>query len=172
MSWTDERIETLKTLWAEGLSGSQIAFRMDGNVTRNAVIGKLHRLGLLGLAKRTKGWEANRHKARRCPRAPSHSADPSPALGKPPFKTDSYAHNGFNSKGLEALKHPSAVALVESPPLLDDPKPEDRIAVIDLKEWHCRWPIGVPGEAGFGHCGRSKTSGISYCETHARLAYR
>ncbi len=47
MSWTDERIERLKTMWAEGLSASQIA-RSLGEVTRNAVIGKVHRLGLSG----------------------------------------------------------------------------------------------------------------------------
>ena len=49
MSWTDERIEQLKSLWTEGLSASQIA-RTLGNVTRNAVIGKVHRLGLAGRA--------------------------------------------------------------------------------------------------------------------------
>ena len=49
MAWTDERVELLKKLWAEGLSASQIAGRLGG-VTRNAVIGKVHRLGLSGRA--------------------------------------------------------------------------------------------------------------------------
>jgi GcrA cell cycle regulator len=49
MGWTDERVEQLKTLWAEGLSASQIA-RAIGGVSRNAVIGKVHRLGLAGRA--------------------------------------------------------------------------------------------------------------------------
>lgn len=49
MAWTDERVEQLKELWAEGLSASQIANKMGG-VTRNAVIGKVHRLGLAGRA--------------------------------------------------------------------------------------------------------------------------
>jgi GcrA cell cycle regulator len=49
MGWTDERVEQLKSLWAEGLSASQIA-RALGGVTRNAVIGKVHRLGLAGRA--------------------------------------------------------------------------------------------------------------------------
>jgi GcrA cell cycle regulator len=49
MGWTDERVEQLKTLWTEGLSASQIA-RVLGGVTRNAVIGKVHRLGLAGRA--------------------------------------------------------------------------------------------------------------------------
>jgi GcrA cell cycle regulator len=49
MSWTDERVEQLKQLWSDGLSASQIA-RQLGGVTRNAVIGKVHRLGLAGRA--------------------------------------------------------------------------------------------------------------------------
>ena len=50
MAWTDERVEQLKKLWSEGLSASQIANRL-GDVTRNAVIGKVHRLGLEARAK-------------------------------------------------------------------------------------------------------------------------
>ena len=49
MNWTDERVETLKKLWADGLSASQIAAELGG-ITRNAVIGKVHRLGLSGRA--------------------------------------------------------------------------------------------------------------------------
>src|SRR5262245_65830850 len=49
MAWNDERVELLKKLWADGLSASQIAGRLGG-VTRNAVIGKVHRLGLSGRA--------------------------------------------------------------------------------------------------------------------------
>ena len=49
MSWTDERVELLKKLWSDGLSASQIAAELGG-ITRNAVIGKVHRLGLAGRA--------------------------------------------------------------------------------------------------------------------------
>ena len=49
MSWTDERVELLKKLWSDGLSASQIAAELGG-ITRNAVIGKVHRLGLSGRA--------------------------------------------------------------------------------------------------------------------------
>src|ERR1043166_3478497 len=54
MSWTDERVDQLKSLWTEGLSASQIA-RVLGGVTRNAVIGKVHRLGLAGRAVPARG---------------------------------------------------------------------------------------------------------------------
>ena len=49
MNWTDERVELLKKLWSDGLSASQIAAELGG-ITRNAVIGKVHRLGLSGRA--------------------------------------------------------------------------------------------------------------------------
>ena len=57
MSWTDERVELLKKLWADGLSASQIAAELGG-ITRNAVIGKVHRLGLSGRAKSTSSGRA------------------------------------------------------------------------------------------------------------------
>src|SRR4051812_20746161 len=68
MSWTDERIELLKKLWADGLSASQIAAEL-GQVTRNAVIGKVHRLGLAGRAKVSTSSVAR--PARKAP-APAH----------------------------------------------------------------------------------------------------
>ena len=61
MAWTDDRVEILKKLWAEGLSASQIA-RELGDVTRNAVIGKVHRLGLAGRASPTKPKSRLRHR--------------------------------------------------------------------------------------------------------------
>ena len=50
MGWTEDRVDVLKRLWLEGLSASQIAKQLGGGVTRNAVIGKVHRLGLSGRA--------------------------------------------------------------------------------------------------------------------------
>ena len=73
MSWTDERVELLKKLWADGLSASQIAAELGG-ITRNAVIGKVHRLGLSGRAKSPSSSAPRPRKARssgmmRVPRA-------------------------------------------------------------------------------------------------------
>src|SRR5437868_14647630 len=66
MSWTDERIEQLRSLWTEGLSASHIAKVMGGGISRNAVIGKVHRLGLAGRA------TAPRSERIRMPSAPRH----------------------------------------------------------------------------------------------------
>lgn len=75
MSWTDERVELMRKLWLEGLSASQIAAELSNGITRNAVIGKVHRLGLSGRAKAPK-------QAALPPRAPSTPRQPRAA--KPP----------------------------------------------------------------------------------------
>src|ERR1044072_9711300 len=67
MGWTEERVEMLKKLWSDGLSPSQIAAELGG-ITRNAVIGKVHRLGLSGRAKAPSSAAPRQRK----PRAPTH----------------------------------------------------------------------------------------------------
>lgn len=67
--WTDERVEQLRNLWTEGLSASQIA-RVLGGVSRNAVIGKVHRIGLSGRPPNTS------NSAGRVPRAPPNESKP------------------------------------------------------------------------------------------------
>jgi GcrA cell cycle regulator len=74
MSWTDERVELLKKLWNQGLSASQIAAELGGGVTRNAVIGKVHRLGLSGRAKAPAPAAARTRKATRAPSHPMSHA--------------------------------------------------------------------------------------------------
>jgi GcrA cell cycle regulator len=169
-AWNDERVARLKKLWAEGLSASQISFRLGG-VTRNAVIGKVSRLGL------TKRKSMTRKLAPRPPRSsyPRCNAGlPSPAQGQaasalppPEAAPGSPSFSRFNFRGTER----SAVELVEVPILEDDPAPEARIQVLQLKEHHCRWPIGQPGEAGYGACGRQPLKGQPYCEKHSRMAH-
>src|SRR5829696_510993 len=75
-TWTEERVELLKKLWSDGLSASQIAAEIGG-VTRNAVIGKVHRLGLSGRGK-AKAAPPRTRKATRAPSAPSPIAPGAP----------------------------------------------------------------------------------------------
>ncbi len=154
MGWTEERVELLKKLWAEGLSASQIAGRLGG-VTRNAVIGKVHRLGLSGRAtsSRSSAPRPRRAQAPRQHRAPSLT---------------------FGTRGNLALK-PSYEAEYDPAPA---PVAElviplhERASILTLKESMCRWPIGDPTEEDFHFCGRQKDGTVPYCEHHARLAYQ
>jgi len=154
MGWTDERVELLKKLWAEGLSASQIAGRLGG-VTRNAVIGKVHRLGLSGRA------------------TSSRSSSPRPRRTHVPrqHRTTSLL---FGTRGNVALKPQFEAEEEPLPATLEElviPLAE-RASILTLKEPMCRWPIGDPGEADFHFCGRKKHGSLPYCEHHARMAYQ
>ena len=154
MGWTEERVELLKKLWAEGLSASQIAGRLGG-VTRNAVIGKVHRLGLSGRATSSRS-SAPRPRRTHVPR--QHRA---PSLM-------------FGTRGNVALKPTYEEELELAPaPLKELVIPlNERASILTLKETMCRWPIGDPGEPEFHFCGRKKCGTLPYCEHHARMAYQ
>lgn len=159
MAWTDERVEILKKLWAEGLSASQIANRLGG-VTRNAVIGKVHRLGLSG---RTTTTRAKTPRPRRRP------------ASKPAGR---FGGTSFPSHGNTALKayyeaNPDAEAEPVPAPVEELVIPvSERASILTLKECMCRWPIGDPGEEDFHFCGRPADQGAPYCEFHAQIAYQ
>ena len=153
MSWNDERVELLKKLWAEGLSASQIAGRL-GSVTRNAVIGKVHRLGLSGRA------TTSRMKSHR-PRARSAAIK---RQAKPRFaNTGNSAFRALYQGDAEPYVPPAEELVI---PL------NERKTIQTLEEGHCRWPIGDPQEADFHFCGKNKVAGLPYCEFHARRAFQ
>lgn len=155
MAWTDERVELLKKLWSEGLSASQIAGRIGG-VSRNAVIGKVHRLGLSGRATTT--------------RMKSHRPRPrmSQTTAKRPQKAR-FAQVG--NPALRALYQPDAEPFVPAQEELVIPLKE-RKSIQTLTECNCRWPIGDPQHSDFHFCGKTKVAGLPYCEFHARRAYQ
>lgn len=143
MGWSEERVALLRKLWTEGLSASQIAKQLGG-VTRNAVIGKVHRLGLAGRA--TPSRPAKRPVRPARPRMISPSA---PRL-RP------------------ASSLPSVVIPDLEPLKLDDGK---AATVLTLNESMCKYPIGDPTDVSFAFCGRAAACG-PYCQDHARLAYQ
>ena len=144
MGWNEERVALLRKLWAEGLSASQIAKQLGG-VTRNAVIGKVHRLGLAGRA--TPSRPAKRPVRAARPRVISPTA---PRL-RPP-----------------SSHLPSVVIPDLEPMRLEDGK---AASVLTLNESMCKYPIGDPTDVNFAFCGRG-SSGGPYCADHARLAYQ
>lgn len=145
MIWTDERIHELKRLWARGESASLIAATLGG-VTRNAIIGKVHRLGLSGRATMSRD-----NKSRRQARA--RRKDPKPVQ---PTKTRAAVASLFSKP--EPLPSQQATDVA-------------RVAFVDLGEHQCRWGVGDPQHANFGFCGAEKVPGLSYCSHHARRAY-
>jgi GcrA cell cycle regulator len=152
MTWTDERVEQLKKLWADGLSASQIAAQL-GNITRNAVIGKVHRLGLSGRAKSPSSAAPRPRK----PRSASHML----RISRP------------SMRGNNALAHAYDMELEPDPVPYDNVIPiGQRRTLLELNEETCRWPIGDPGSAEFFFCGGNTVTSLPYCAYHSRVAYQ
>ncbi|WP_323005047.1 GcrA family cell cycle regulator [Pseudorhodobacter sp.] len=197
MSWTDERVETLKKMWAEGQSASQIAKELGG-VTRNAVIGKVHRLGL---SNRVTGApvkeepEAPAPVAPPQPEAPVRPAEPPraaearPEPAPPPRPTapvnPTMAQVVNNVTPLPLRKSivpagqplpPQPSANEISPEALasvrEVEKHAKKISLMELTERTCKWPIGDPATEEFWFCGLPSTAGKPYCEAHVGVAFQ
>lgn len=150
--WTEDRVGALKKLWLEGQSASQIAKALGGGVTRNAVIGKVHRLGLSGRAAPSQPARTTFRPAR--PRAAAPAA-PVQAPSAP--------------RRIEAAApRPMAVAAQAPAPM---PELAGTATVLTLGAHMCKWPIGDPSTSDFSFCGRRASEGV-YCVEHARVAYQ
>jgi GcrA cell cycle regulator len=146
VEWSEERIEALTKMWREGLSASQVA-RQLGGVSRSAVIGKVHRLGIAG---------------RDAPARPHNVG------GRPSTRIRASA-GGVRRSQAQTPRAPRTVQPA-APRAVFDVAPTASIHT--LTEHACRWPIGEPDQPGFGFCGRLRTGPGSYCAGHAPMAVR
>lgn len=198
MSWTDERIEKLTKMWEGGATASQIAEDLGG-VSRNAVIGKAHRLGLKARPSPVKPNEkeaaAPAPKAARAEAAPRPVPAPraaaparpvtaaptaAPIGGAMPAPTPppgprivSVGPGGFLRQGPGDQQAPIPPApprrLVPAKP---SPEMADKTSLLELNDRICRWPMGHPGEADFHFCGEKVNPGFPYCVDHCGRAYQ
>ncbi len=195
MAWTDERIDQLGKLWDKGLTASQIAEELGG-VSRNAVIGKAHRLGLKSRPSPVKSGKAKKKAAvkKAVPKAPPKpraaavrgakrttptASIPSSIAATPQKRaTDlprvvSIGPGGFMRQGPGDQQAPIPPA---PPRRLVPAKPNaemaDKTSLLDLNERVCRWPINHPGEADFHFCGVPVNPGFPYCVEHCGRAYQ
>lgn len=172
MSWTDERVELLKKMWGEGQSASQIAKELGG-VTRNAVIGKVHRLGL---SNRSGGAATAKAPAKEKPvkakveakPAPKAEAAPEPAPAPAPLR------KAIIPAGQPLPPQPSANEI--SPEALakvnEVEKKAKKISLMELTERTCKWPVGDPATDDFWFCGLPVQTGKPYCEAHVGVAFQ
>ena len=161
MAWTDEIVEQLKQHWIDGKSASQIAGLLGNGVTRNAVIGKVHRLGLAGRAKTP---SASIPRPRRMAPPPVHRvAAPRLTNSAPRMMrgATSFALAPEPSSELELQEEFESVVLPMSL----------RVTIVELKESMCRWPLGDPSTSEFRYCGSPTATG-PYCAYHGGLAYQ
>ena len=171
MSWTDERVELLKKLWGEGQSASQIAKELGG-VTRNAVIGKVHRLGLSNRASSGSKAETTQKVDKKPEKVASKK--PEAATKEPEPVMQSPARRQIIPAGRPLPPQPSANEI--SPEALarvsEIEKKAKRISLLELTERTCKWPVGDPATPDFWFCGLPTQSGKPYCEAHVGVAFQ
>ena len=199
MSWSDERVETLKRMWGEGQSASQIAKELGG-VTRNAVIGKVHRLGLSnrnGGAGSTGAASAEAAASEAAKPAPKPAAKPAP---KPSAKTAAAAKPAKAEPAPEPEEDdeeeapappvtrikpiiPAGQPLPPQPSTNEiDPKAlakvsevekkAKKLSLMELTSRTCKWPVGDPSTDDFWFCGLPSQAGKPYCEAHVGVAFQ
>jgi len=164
MSWTDERIAMLKKMWKDGKSAAEIAKFLAKGVTRNAVIGKAHRMGLSGRPSPIKKPEDEPKKEAAKPvRKEVKEAKATKVVAK---KTVVPVVTGVKNNPLvREVTAPRQFVKEEFPA-------DGGVALIDLVERMCKWPFGDPREDNFTFCGRAIRPGTPYCPDHAGMAYQ
>ena len=190
MAWTEQMIEDLKRMWDEGLSTGEIGKRLG--VTKNSIIGKVHRLQLTARpspikkkedttspapkAKETKETKAEKPSSTNTTKAPK---DTKPASTKDEKKPAAKVP----AEEIEAQEIPLKEEFKEISPKLDrietmrnsvhveHPKGKHKTMLTDSDNHTCRWPIGDPKDENFHFCGRKVKIGQTYCEEHAAIAY-
>ncbi|MCA0042823.1 GcrA family cell cycle regulator [Celeribacter litoreus] len=185
MSWTDERVELLKKMWGEGQSASQIAKELGG-VTRNAVIGKVHRLGLSNRAgSGAAAKPAAAPKAKPAPK-PKVEAKPKPAPKPAAQPVEAEAAEAPAPRPTPPARRqiiPAGQPLPPQPSTNEIPaealakvneveKKAKKISVMELTEKTCKWPIGDPATEDFWFCGLPSQAGKPYCEAHVGVAFQ
>ena len=154
-SWTDARLDTLKALWSQGLSAGDIAKELGG-VTRNAVIGKVHRLNLTGRVRTPQ------------PRRPRSSPRPV----RPSRVLANAGYGDFNAAPRAAAIKPIEPEYVEPETVVNVMSFPDRKTLLKLGVDSCRWPIGDPRSPEFFYCGGAAEEDQPYCAYHCRVAYQ
>lgn len=157
MAWTEDRIAVLKAGWEGGMTASQIAEQLGEGVTRNAVIGKAHRLGLESRPSPVKGGDDAA--AAPAPVAKAPAPAPATAKGAPP------------APPMTAADPAPVVARPAAKPVRRSTKAA-KVTLLDLNERICKWPIGHPGEPDFHFCGKPVQTGFPYCSEHCAQAYQ
>jgi GcrA cell cycle regulator len=177
MSWTDSRVDHLKSLWDEGSTASQIADAIGG-VSRNAVIGKAHRLGLQPRLSPRHNLEEVSKRRTSPPRAKAAApALPDAAASPPRVTKPAKVERDAAPAATASQKWPIPPAKPPAPPRRSVPaKPSAEIrgktGLLDLTDKICKWPIGHPGEADFHFCGDAVNSRFPYCPSHCAVAYQ
>ena len=145
MGWTDEKVEKLRELWAQGYTANEIAKKLD--VTKNAIVGKVHRLCLTARPSPIK----------------SKNTDGETAEATAEVVTETSAEEIEAVDAGETKAAPKKAAKVGGE--------KTNVKLVNLDSHSCRWPIGDPRDDDFCFCGKKVRSGQTYCDEHSMMAY-
>lgn len=175
MAWTDQMVEDLKVMWKQGLTTAEIGKRLG--VSKNSIVGKVHRLGLSGRPSPIKKKE-------------DKATTPAPDVKKTPIEKVTKTETPKPVK--EVVKEPLKVTPkkeveVEEPVAVKPLEKEEfkisecqksdfnknakTVSLTELDNHTCRWPIGDPKDENFHFCGRKVRIGQTYCDEHSLIAY-
>ena len=193
MAWTDEMVEELKKLWAEGVTTGEIGRRL--NISKNSIVGKVHRLGLSGRpspikkksdSEKTEKSAKPAKPAKEKKQTVKNVKEPKPEVKKAPQKETPVVTKKTEPKPVEIKKSPvpEVKAITTSASEEDDiklaktlnitnkaPSKDGNLSLVELDNHTCRWPIGDPKDDNFHFCGKKIRLGQTYCEEHAAIAY-
>ena len=171
MAWTDERIKQLRQLWSEGQSASKIAEKLGG-VTRNAVIGKIHRLGLSNRSENSEKKIITKKRGRpaKVKNTDNFQKQADNGKNKDFSQINSDKFDDLHVDGLEGDKNMlPAATLANIAELEENAK---KLNLMELTERTCKWPIGDPATENFWFCGHPSEQGKPYCSTHVSIAFQ
>lgn len=163
MAWTDEMVDRLRAMWAEGLTTGEIGKRLG--VSKNSIVGKVHRLGLSGRPSPIKKKEDAATDS--APTAEPKASKEKPAKELKPHK----------NKTEKSVPEPAAKIDIKTMERESEPQTAaahthgGKTMLTDLDNHTCRWPLGDPKDENFHFCGRKVRIGQTYCDEHANIAY-
>ena len=171
MAWTDERIKQLRQLWSEGQSASKIAEKLGG-VTRNAVIGKIHRLGLSNRLENSEKKIITKKRGRpaKVKNTDNFQKQVDNNKNKDFSQINSDKFDDLHVDGLEGDKNMVPEATMANIAELEENA--KKLNLMELTERTCKWPIGDPATENFWFCGHPSEQGKPYCSTHVSIAFQ
>lgn len=186
MAWSDERVAILKKMWLDGNSASEIAKEL-GDITRNAVIGKVHRLGLSNRDTNASGTGAiinksvksvKRGRPAKVDKEPKKRGRPQKIKEPRNFHETADKGKSIAATGAKTRSNDSKPEVVSDlseetlKNLLKIEMKSKKISLMDLTERTCKWPIGDPATDSFWFCGHEAEPGKPYCKTHISIAFQ
>ena len=175
MAWTDQMVEDLRTMWKQGLTTAEIGKKLG--VSKNSIVGKVHRLGLSGRPSPIKKKDGDEeHAADNKPalkdKAPRAEKESPKAVSEPAVKEEaktakpSVVTAEKNSEKKESRKEETKECFKS-----DLEKSAKAVSLMVLDNHTCRWPLGDPKDDNFHFCGKKVKIGQTYCEEHSAVAY-